>query len=770
MLKKLPPVVWIPLKILASAGFATVTIVLCMLILIWSTFWGVKVYGLAATEFGVYQSWWFALLMLLLGINVLAATIVKLPWRRSQTGFLVVHAGIIILLIGCWLTREYGMNGRLRVAEGETASLVTENSQHFQLQITDLLNQEEPKTITIPFNPGPFNWCDYDRLPWFPWHWAHRDRGTIYDNAEEGIKLEVLDYWSDSEMLSAPRLVLDVQPVHSGFHGMMNEKSSDVTLFVDPRSREHQKGSMARLPAGGLVSFSLVDSKAAVRAFLDASPKTPLGPLGQVVLHVIKGPGASPKAYRFSVAKLIEDGGAMIGDTSLHVEVKQFWPELMRVKLSVFDIKKHGVKPRTILLNAFQPIANRQDPDGQIWAGYWFSPYLEDMKEDMKPGGKNPQKPEKLEKPEGAEKSKADLEDRDLAETAFVDAIFKVMKIRGKVIKGKHDLEKRIEKNDPDLKSDFADWFVSNKIPRIDLIQGPAGVLPEKENKEKAAATKVPLQLYQREWNGRRITSAGLFDPDAKQTEWLAQNGYSLQVKVVEYLPAEFPCILIRPLPFQKNVPDKNKTSTTQRVQIRLTAGGMSETFWLVEPNSAMPPSDWRKAVIDKNRQVSVMLGCNRVKLGFGVHLDDFTIDRGPDMQPTRYVSQVDFVQLPDPKRDEKSDTVYEKDVTIEGNRPATFKDPSTGRVYRFFQTGFEGPYHADNPEFQEKFQELTGENRKRKSFYCSIYSVAYDPGRFWKYAGCFMIIFGIAIMYYMKAYFFRRFSGKMEQDQKQEH
>lgn len=765
-IKALPSVVRIPLKLLASAGFATVTIVLCVLVLAWSTFL-VSRYGLTATEYGVYQSWWFALLLLLLGINVIAATIAKLPWRRSQTGFLVVHAGILVLLVGCWLTREYGVNGQLGVPEGATSSLVMENSQHFQLQIADLSGEKETKIFKIPFRPGPFNWSDYDdQLTWFPWRWAGRSCGTIYDNPQEGVKLEVLDYMSDSELVPVPELVLDTRPVGGRMKGAMDEGETDkdlMELILSVRSmsshgvmqgRTLMIGSQYQFPTGESVSFRFVDSKAAVRAFLNASPKPPLGPLGQIILQVVEDPDSPPTVYRFSLAEMLkEEGMIAIGDTSLQVQVTQFIPSRMKARLAIYDTEKPSVRPRIIILKALEPIFDMQDPTGEVIGSFWFSAFS-DAEE---PGDTKPKKLKKSTKPKKSKKSKKSKKDDDAAEVAFLDALHKIMEAQPQAIVDADITMAKIRR-----------LFVTAKMPRVDLIQGPGGVLQGKgeaktevsTSKDKPEPSKVSPRLYIREWDGRRITSAGLFDPKAKKIKWFAKSGRPLLVDVVRYVPADPPSEMVRAISFETNVPDKKKkVQRAHRVQVRLTVGDMSETFWLTDPSSSDDPSQLRKTVIDKNRSVSIALRRDEIGLGFGVHLDDFTVEYSPgSAMPTRFASQVDFVHLPNSKSDKKADQIYEKDVIIEGNHPAAFKDPSNGRVYRFFQNRYEGPFRPGHPDFDR----FVGGDQKRDSLYFSYFGVAYDPGRFWKYAGCFMIIFGIAIMYYMKAYFFRRFSDRM--------
>ena len=89
----------------------------------------------------------------------------------------------------------------------------------------------------------------------------------------------------------------------------------------------------------------------------------------------------------------------------------------------------------------------------------------------------------------------------------------------------------------------------------------------------------------------------------------------------------------------------------------------------------------------------------------------------------------------------------------VELNRPVLVTDPATGRALRLFQSSFGGPYRPGDGRFEQQL----GGREKRDELFESIFTVAYDPGRQLKYAGCLMIVAGIAVMYYMKAYFFRR-------------
>jgi hypothetical protein len=98
--------------VLASLPFAIVLLSLFAACLAGATLLESR-YGAHIAQECVYRSWWFGLLLGLLAVNVLCAALKKWPWKRHQTGFLITHAGLLVLLAGGLLTSLFGIEGQM---------------------------------------------------------------------------------------------------------------------------------------------------------------------------------------------------------------------------------------------------------------------------------------------------------------------------------------------------------------------------------------------------------------------------------------------------------------------------------------------------------------------------------------------------------------------------------------------------------------------------------------------------------------------------------
>jgi ABC-type transport system involved in cytochrome c biogenesis permease subunit len=124
LLAVLPPALRICLYVPGSLQLAVVLLSVSVLTLVVAT----AIEGCCGPEkarSAVYGTEWFALIHLLLGCNVLMAMLIRFPWRLRQIGFLVAHGGVLVLLIGCGLTRWWGIEAQLPVYEGDANRVAT---------------------------------------------------------------------------------------------------------------------------------------------------------------------------------------------------------------------------------------------------------------------------------------------------------------------------------------------------------------------------------------------------------------------------------------------------------------------------------------------------------------------------------------------------------------------------------------------------------------------------------------------------------------------
>lgn len=372
---------------LASLQLAVVLIGCLALVLIWAAFYLDSRYGTKVVQFAVYGSWWFAALAWLLCANVLCAALVRLPWKRRQTGFVITHAGILVLLLGCLLTRQGGIDAQLPVFEGRAAQLAYKDTQHFRLAIYGGPQSQTPpqastrpsrdaasqpasevvlgEEVDIPFASGPFNWSDYAQLPWFPWRLGRRDRGVLYDR--DGIKLEVLDYYADAELISPEPLQLRVNsPAKDGsgpqWQGV--ELTAEAVGVPGVPHRPLSLGGMQDLVCGGQVVFWVAGSQAETDAFLHSQPEGPLGRLGQVVLY---GGG---RRFVIPVEQFQSRPRIGLGETGLEIELIRHEPTMQAVVLWIVCGQS---PPREMKLLAAFPQFNQHDAENGVFGTYWIA-------------------------------------------------------------------------------------------------------------------------------------------------------------------------------------------------------------------------------------------------------------------------------------------------------------------------------------------------------------------------------------------------------------
>ncbi len=81
-------------------------------------------FNTATAKYYVYQSRLFYLLLFLFGLLILCVALSRWPWKKRHLPFLLAHAGILMILGGAWVTIKVGIDGQLKISEGELSAAV----------------------------------------------------------------------------------------------------------------------------------------------------------------------------------------------------------------------------------------------------------------------------------------------------------------------------------------------------------------------------------------------------------------------------------------------------------------------------------------------------------------------------------------------------------------------------------------------------------------------------------------------------------------------
>jgi hypothetical protein len=275
---------------------------------------------------------------------------------------------------------------------------------------------------------------------------------------------------------------------------------------------------------------------------------------------------------------------------------------------------------------------------------------------------------------------------------------------------------------------------------RIDIVQGP------------------DEKLYYRKWqmltaDERRTPSvvAGPLPTNGSQVAAFQMPFAKVSLAVNQFVSSRRPEIKILPEKFNSKL---TPVDSFRAAKVRLTVDRESRECWVLGRPVQLAPQPVAlesQVVRSGKRMVSLRMPLESVPLGFSIRLLDFErrLDPGTS-QPSHYSSYVDLVD-----RDRPAKKYNREPVWITMNAPINFEDPSNGRGYRLYQEGF-GPQGEQYRPGHPMYNRYVSDTEAKDNLYWSVLTVNYDPGRGVKYAGCLLVVAGIATMFYMRAYFFK--------------
>jgi hypothetical protein len=124
--------------------------------------WVESRYDQKTAHYLVYGAWWFALLLLLLGMNILFAAVKKWPWKRHQTGFLVTHVGLLLLVGGGLVSNLTGFHGLMHLLDHPDAveGIAAQTSNlcvHRVREVIRWVDDRHDQSLALPSRPFPWS-------------------------------------------------------------------------------------------------------------------------------------------------------------------------------------------------------------------------------------------------------------------------------------------------------------------------------------------------------------------------------------------------------------------------------------------------------------------------------------------------------------------------------------------------------------------------------------------------------------------------------------
>jgi hypothetical protein len=110
----------------------------------------------------VYKSFPFMAIQFGMFLSIFFATLIRLPPKKHLYGFYVIHAGLIILFLGSWVTYQSGVDGTVTLAPNLPNREIQINEDELKIQFPA---KGREVSVNMPFVAGPKNLdLEYERI------------------------------------------------------------------------------------------------------------------------------------------------------------------------------------------------------------------------------------------------------------------------------------------------------------------------------------------------------------------------------------------------------------------------------------------------------------------------------------------------------------------------------------------------------------------------------------------------------------------------------
>ncbi|MFP5385635.1 MAG: cytochrome c biogenesis protein ResB [Bacteriovoracia bacterium] len=159
----------------------------------------------------IYKSFWFMGIQFGMFLSILFATLIRLPLKKHLYGFYVIHAGLIILFVGSYITYQSGVDGTITLAPNLPARQILINEDELKIQFP---SRGKEVTVDLPYSA------------------FQKQLGYEY----EGIKLHRFLPFSENKQDWIPVKIVDPSQTSSKYR-LYNENFGEfITLSLHPHS------------------------------------------------------------------------------------------------------------------------------------------------------------------------------------------------------------------------------------------------------------------------------------------------------------------------------------------------------------------------------------------------------------------------------------------------------------------------------------------------------------------------------------------------------
>lgn len=335
-----------------------------------------------AAHFDVYRSWWFGATWFVAGVSMLAATFRKWPWRLEQSGWLTVHTGLGLVVIGSMMSFFSSVEGELALREGETgAELELRNASRFVVE--EIGRRDDGRRFRRPIMDARtrFDADPTEQQPLEEFRVPLGEDGTAILKVDRYFAASLpYENWSDDG--AVPNAGIEL--------ALGTPDGASETFRLDEKDRSSEK-----LPFGSRefdIQFARL-TKPLYGAILQAEDPTGYGAVvvkdraGKTVAELPVRPESRPQKDDGATAKL--SGSAAIGETTVELldyadnagqlpgSTEMFDLSPGRVRNPSVRLKfKQGAAEEIRVASVFRP-AEQTDVDGWMKSAHPFAAFYE---------------------------------------------------------------------------------------------------------------------------------------------------------------------------------------------------------------------------------------------------------------------------------------------------------------------------------------------------------------------------------------------------------